>query len=186
MSADRPCGARRPGWERPGFGRLRLPCVLARNEHHDHRDALGNTWAAAPVCEECGCTDGLRVEPHRGALGAPVDRTLCAGCRSLPSAAPDQSPRTLRACAGCNHVAATPFLVRVIETSSAASRPLFACFECASRFLTAEAAFQLALEHVRSCRACSAGEALCATAEALHNVYLAAVARGNAIRRTGP
>ena len=38
------CGARRPGWERPGPGRHRLPCMLPTGHTGAHRDALRQTW----------------------------------------------------------------------------------------------------------------------------------------------
>ncbi|MFF0104519.1 hypothetical protein [Streptomyces hirsutus] len=38
------CGARRPGWERPGPGRHRLPCVVSTGHAGAHRDAFGKTW----------------------------------------------------------------------------------------------------------------------------------------------
>lgn len=47
------CGARRPGWEDgPAVGRHRLPCTLpAGHAPEDHRDALGQTWPAAPFAD---------------------------------------------------------------------------------------------------------------------------------------
>ncbi|WP_406355019.1 hypothetical protein OHB56_21120 [Streptomyces sp. NBC_01635] len=39
-----PCGARRTGWERPGPGRRRLPCILPAGHNGDHRDAFAQTW----------------------------------------------------------------------------------------------------------------------------------------------
>ncbi|MEV8396184.1 hypothetical protein ACFVAF_39340 [Streptomyces sp. NPDC057596] len=39
-----PCGTRRPGWERPGPGSHRLPCIVAQGHAGAHHDVFGRTW----------------------------------------------------------------------------------------------------------------------------------------------
>ncbi|GHF89092.1 hypothetical protein [Streptomyces thermodiastaticus] len=39
-----PCGTRRSGWERPGPGRHRLPCILPAGHGGLHRDILRTEW----------------------------------------------------------------------------------------------------------------------------------------------
>ncbi|MEF9904762.1 DUF6907 domain-containing protein [Streptomyces sp. P9-A2] len=54
------CGARRPGWERPGPGRRRLPCILPAGHNGDHRDAFAQTWDGPSPAS--GDADLMRVD----------------------------------------------------------------------------------------------------------------------------
>ncbi|MFF3894649.1 DUF6907 domain-containing protein [Streptomyces sp. NPDC001812] len=68
------CGARRPGWERPGPGRHRLPCILPADHTGTHRDALRQTWDGpfpAPQVSDCDALDGQCTGESCGEHGAP-------------------------------------------------------------------------------------------------------------------
>ncbi|MFE9922292.1 DUF6907 domain-containing protein [Streptomyces sp. NPDC005774] len=62
------CGARRPGWERPGPGRHRLPCILPAGHTGEHQNALHQTWDApslAPVDADLMRLDAPQVSAPR-------------------------------------------------------------------------------------------------------------------------
>ncbi|WP_406470132.1 hypothetical protein OH738_29390 [Streptomyces hirsutus] len=79
------CGARRPGWERPGPGRHRLPCILPAGHTGTHRDALRQTWDGpspasadadlmrvdAPQVDRCTALDGQCTGEYCGENGDP-------------------------------------------------------------------------------------------------------------------
>ncbi|OII70503.1 hypothetical protein BJP39_13205 [Streptomyces sp. CC77] len=96
-----PCGARRPGWERPGPGRHRLPCILPGGHEGEHRDAFAQTWAAPSaravrkpirMCVRCsGITDTpvLVAEIH-SASGPGFNVYACPGCAPYYVAYPER------------------------------------------------------------------------------------------------
>lgn len=81
------CGARRPGWERPGPGRHRLPCILPAGHTGTHQDALRQTWDGpfpTPQVNDCDALDGQCTGEtcgHRGDPREPVHRGLEHGMR---------------------------------------------------------------------------------------------------------
>ncbi len=81
------CGARRPGWERPGQGRHRLPCVLEESHKGGHRDACGHAWPQQPPLTECGAPPPgastlacLRTAGHDGPHRNITDREWAGAC----------------------------------------------------------------------------------------------------------
>ncbi|MEV7105388.1 hypothetical protein [Streptomyces atroolivaceus] len=53
------CGLRRLGWERPGPGARRLPCILSTGHTQPHRDAFGKSFVRA----EGDVTEGKETAP---------------------------------------------------------------------------------------------------------------------------
>jgi hypothetical protein len=58
------CGQRRNGWETPGPGRHRLPCVLPTGHEGDHKDAFAAEWTHTPT--------SARLLPWNSADGKPA------------------------------------------------------------------------------------------------------------------
>lgn len=133
MSPEPTCGARRPGWERPGPGRHRLPCVREQHEG-DHRNALDETWP--PTCQECGSTAGalesLTVSEPDGTM---YDGHLCAGCRDDACDPPSHRNQ----------------LSRWLDTGSGPGVMI------PVRAVHPQAAYRAWLEHTTACDRCRAG-----------------------------
>lgn len=166
-----PCGARRPGWERPGPGRHRLPCVREGHEGDgDHRNAIGETWP--PSCQDCGTTSGpledaaTAPEPVLQEVLQEVDEPVLQ-----EQAAAVRVP--VRMCARCEHITPTPVLVLWIDSGSGPGWSLYACPGCAHLYLTPDAAWRLTIEHAVACPGCH-GDGLCATGQVLERVHRAA------------
>jgi hypothetical protein len=83
------CGKRRPGWERPGPGRHRLPCILPAGHGGLHRDVLRAEWLeseAGQVIDLHPFTAIVDVMAGTGVLISPPaseDVTLSEGGASL-------------------------------------------------------------------------------------------------------
>lgn len=136
------CGARRPGWERPGPGRHRLPCVREGHEGDgDHRNAIGETWPAS--CQDCGATDGpLDGLTLCDADGSVRDGHLCGPC-TVAATAPetvDQVPEVpaarppVRMCVRCCVITDAPVVVSEVHAASGPGFNVYACPPCAPHF----------------------------------------------------
>lgn len=64
------CGRRRPGWETPGPGRHRLPCVRTAGHVGDHADAYRRTWDPAPAEAAPSSPRPVPPAPEIGSYGA--------------------------------------------------------------------------------------------------------------------
>lgn len=102
-----PCGARRSGWERPGPGRHRLPCILPSGHEGEHRDTFGQTWAAPVEPQKDGTQPGYR--------------------------APARKP--IRMCVRCNHLTDTPVIVAEIDQGTGPGFTVYACLGCATYYV---------------------------------------------------
>lgn len=109
------CGARRRGWERPGPGRHRLPCIRDIGHDQDHLDAFGQTWPRC--CSDCGTTDG----PLEGNTTAEADGTFWDGhlCRPCLEAATAPDPEELEQPGIPDLAALVADLAALVETAAA-------------------------------------------------------------------
>jgi len=57
-------------------------------------------------------------------------------------------------CCGCGKDTERPVLVRCIESASGPGGMLYACPDCAPRFLSPDAAWELCITHGVTCKAC--------------------------------
>lgn len=135
------CGARRPGWERPGPGRHRLPCVRDIGHDQDHLDAFGQTW---PICcDDCGTTGApLEGNTTAEADGTVRDGHLCGPCSAAATAAEpvDQeleepvARRPVRMCVRCYTITDAPVVVSEVHANSGPGCNVYACPDCAVHF----------------------------------------------------
>ncbi|MFC4608799.1 hypothetical protein ACFO9E_13365 [Streptomyces maoxianensis] len=152
------CGARRPGWERPGPGRHRLPCVRDIGHDEDHLDAFGQTWRRC--CDDCGTTDGpLEGNTTAEADGSVWDGHLCGPCLDAATAPEpvlqevlqevdepvlqDQERRPVRMCVRCSTITDAPVVVSEVHANSGPGFNVYACSACAPRFPPVPSAIDL-------------------------------------------
>ncbi|MGW0827884.1 hypothetical protein [Streptomyces sp. NPDC002845] len=131
------CGARRYGWQRPGPGRHRLPCLLPGGHDGGHQDAFMATWP--PTCEDCGTTTG-RLEGNTTveADGTVRDGHLCGPCATVavPGPAPEPEParRPVRMCVRCCTITDRPVVVSEVHVNTGPGFNVYACPDCAPLF----------------------------------------------------
>ena len=130
------CGARRPGWERPGPWRHRLPCTLGQCHDGDHRDAFGQTWPQRPPLTECGALPPgaprlacLRTAGHDGPHRNITDREWAGACEMCGSTEQPHATVTTdsggtvrhrQVCQRCAHS----------DASAVVRRPVRMCVRC--------------------------------------------------------
>jgi hypothetical protein len=131
-------GARRPGWQRPGPGRHRLPCLLHGGHDGDHQYAFNATWP--PSCDNCGTTDGpLEGNTTVEADGTVRDGHLCGPCAAAatgPEREPESSAvrRPVRMCVRCCVITDTPVVVSEVHQNTGPGFNVYACPDCAPHF----------------------------------------------------
>ncbi|MFE6619536.1 hypothetical protein [Streptomyces sp. NPDC057740] len=131
------CGARRPGWQRPGHARHRLPCVLGQGHDGDHRDAFGRAWLQQPPgMEECGAplpgAQGLaclRTEGHDGPHLDIADRAPTDACEMCGSTEPPHVTVTTDSGGTVRHQQVCQRCARA-DASAVVRRPVRMCVRC--------------------------------------------------------
>ncbi|MER5182630.1 hypothetical protein ABT009_30485 [Streptomyces sp. NPDC002896] len=131
------CGARRPGWERPGPGRHRhLPCILAEGHDGDHRDAFRQTWHQRPRLTECGALPPVppgpacwRTTGHDGPHRNSTDREWPEACEACESTAGPLATVTTEASGSVEHWQLCQQCARG-GGAPVARRPLRMCVRC--------------------------------------------------------
>jgi hypothetical protein len=152
------CGARRPGWERPGPGSHRLPCVRDIGHDEAHLDAFGETWPRS--CDDCGTLESPLESPLESMTVTDTDGTVWDGhlCRPYEGTATAPEPvvdedqaesahekilepnvlptvrRPVRMCVRCERITTAPVVVSEVHQNSGPGFAVYACPDCAPHF----------------------------------------------------